>query len=196
MRAAVPLTQDPAVLETSVRMVHTLVAQLRVLILEIASLQQDIEQRFEQHPDYEIFHSLPGAGPVFAARLAAAMGSDRSRFASAADVQQFSGIAPVTRRSGKSFCVQHRWAAPKFLKQTFHEFAALSIPQCRWAKAYYEAMGQKGCRHHAAVRALAYKWIRIIYRCWQERIPYDDETYLRALDRRHSPVFQRLAPAA
>jgi transposase len=196
MRGAVALTQDPAVMETSVRMVHTLVTQLRVLIREIEPLERDIQQRFEQHPDYEIFHSLPGAGSVFAPRLAAAMGSDRSRFTSAAEVQQFSGIAPVTRRSGKSCYVQRRWAAPKFLMQTFHEFAALSIPKCRWAKAYYETMRQKGNKHPAAVRALAYKWIRIIYRCWKERIPYDDATYLRALGRRHSPVLQRLAPAA
>jgi transposase len=196
MHRAVALTEDPAVMETSVPMVHTLVAELRVLIRKIDILERDIEQRFKKHADYEIFDSLPGAGPVFAARLAVAMGSDRSRFASAVEVQQYSGIAPVTKRSGKKCSVQRRWAAPKFLKQTFHEFAALSIPQCRWAKAYYEAMRQKGNKHHAAVRALAYKWIRIIYICWKERKPYDDAAYLRALERRQSPVFQRLAKAA
>ena len=196
IRSAVALTHDPAVLETSALMVRMLVAELRVLIRQIQPLEREIEQRFRQHPDQEIFDSLPGAGAALAPRLAVALGTDRSRFASAVEVQQYSGIAPVTRRSGKSCCVLHRWAAPKFLKQSFHEFAANSIPKCPWAKAYYETMLQKGNKHHAAVRSLAYKWIRIIYRCWKDRILYDEMTYLKALSRRHSPVLQRLAPAA
>ena len=84
------------------------------------------------------------------------------------------GIAPVTERSGKSLWVHHRLACPKFVKQTFHEFADQSIRFSRWARAYYDQQRARGNDHHAALRALAYKWIRILFRCWKERQPYDE----------------------
>jgi hypothetical protein len=89
----------------------------------------------------------------------------------AAELQQLSGIAPVTVRSGQSYSVHWRLACPKFLRQTFQEFAAQSIPHSHWAKAYYDQQKHRGSSHHAALRALAYKWIRILFRCWQERTP-------------------------
>ena len=54
-------------------------------------------------------------------------------------------------------------------------------PRCAWAKAFYEAFTARGGRHQAALRALAFKWIRILYRCWVDRIPYDESRYLAAL---------------
>jgi len=103
-----------------------------------------------------------------------------------------SGIAPVTKRSGKSCVVHRRWACPKFLRQTFHEFAAHSIPQCSWAKAYYDLQRDRGTRHHAAIRALAFKWIRVIYRCWKSKTRYDDSLYLDSLRKRQSPLLDYL----
>jgi len=73
-----------------------------------------------------------------------------------------------------------RWACPKFLRQTFHEFAAHSIPRCPWTSAFYRDKLERGMTHHAAVRALAFKWIRILFRCWKTRTPYDESTYLQA----------------
>ena len=46
------------------------------------------------------------------------------------------------------------------------------------------------------MRALAYKWIRILYRCWQTRSAYDEVTYLNALQRRGSPLFKHIAAAS
>ena len=121
-----------------------------------------------------------------APRLLSAFGTDRDRFDNAATIQQYSGIAPVTKASGKSRWVQRRWAAPKFMRQTFHEFALHSIRSCPWARAYYQQMRARGKGHHAAVRALAFKWIRILWRCWQDHTPYDETRYLEALRRRGS----------
>ena len=190
------LTEDPPVIETSVCVVQTIIRALRPIIESITCLDKEIEDRFNEHPDMEIFDSFPGAGPVLAPRLLAAMGSDRSRFESASDIQKYSGIAPVTERSGKHVWVHRRFACPKFLRQTFHEFAGQSIKFCAWARGYYDMKRAVGMGHHASVRALAYKWIRIIFRCWQDRVRYNEEMYLESLRRKGSAVLDFIAKAA
>jgi hypothetical protein len=82
-------------------------------------------------------------------------------------------------------------ACPKFLRQTFHEFANHSIGRSAWARAYYERQRESGMSHHAAVRSLAFKWIRIVFRCWKDRKPYDEQTYLQSLQRSASPLTGR-----
>jgi len=185
IRRALPLTQDPALVEALSRMVLALIAQLRVLLATLQQWEAEISQLFAQHPDAFIFASFPGAGPVFAPRLQAAFGSRRDRFASAPQMLQFSGVAPVTQQSGRSCQVHRRWARPKFLHQTFVEFSGLSVPRCRWARALYQQLRARGQRHWAAIRVLAYKWIRILHRCWKDRIPYDESKYLDSLQARN-----------
>ena len=102
----------------------------------------------------------------------AAFGSQRDRYGSAEEVQTHSGIAPVMEKSGKKKWVHFRWACPKFLRQSFHEWAGHSISQSTWARAYYQQQRGRGKDHQAAVRALAFKWIRILFRCWQDRVAY------------------------
>ena len=107
-------------------------------------------------------------------------------------MQCYSGIAPVTEASGNSQWVHFRFTCPKFLRQTFQEFAGHSISQSEWAKAYYDHQrNDKNKEHHAAVRSLAFKWIRIIFRCWKDSKPYDEEIYIQSVRRRSS----LLAPA-
>jgi transposase len=146
-------------------------------------------------PDYALFRALPGAGPTYAPRLLAAFGEQRERYQSAAAIQKYAGIAPVTERSGKKCWVHWRLQCPKFLRQTFVEWAAETIPRSFWAGAYYQSQRDKGCSHQAALRALAFKWIRILYRCWQTRTPYDESTYLNALKRRGSPLLNSIVEA-
>ena len=93
--------------------------------------------------------------------------SSASAFRSADELQKYAGIAPVTERSGKKSWVHWRLQCPKFLRQTFVEWAAQTITRSFWAGAYYRQQRAKGSSHHIAVRALAFKWIRILYRCWQ-----------------------------
>ena len=186
---AQPLTRDRALVEASVLMTQTLVEQLRTVLAALARLDQTLEKLFDQHPDQQLFRRLPGAGDALAPRLAAGFGTDRQRYLKAEDIQQFSGIAPVTEASGKQRWVHWRRACPKFLRQTFHEFADASRKKSLWARAYYEQRRQQGASHHGAIRALAYKWIRILYRCWQSHTPYDESVYLAALRRRHSALW-------
>jgi len=78
------------------------------------------------------------------------------------------------------------------VKQTFHEFADQSIRYSAWARAYYDLQRSRGKDHHAALRALAFKWIRIIFRCWKDRQPYDETVYIASLRRRGSPVTEKM----
>jgi transposase len=157
---AMAAVRDQAVIEAKRTVVQVIAQLLRTLLEGIATLDRKIAEAAEAHPDFFIFQSLPGAGAALAPRLLAALGSQPDRYTSAAEVQNSSGIAPVTERSGKKKWVHFRWASPKFLRQSFHEWAGHSIAQSVWARAYYQRQRERGKEHHAAVRALAFKWIR------------------------------------
>ena len=186
--SATALTTDVAVIEPNRLLVEALVQQLRVLLQSVERFDHEIETLARTLPDFDLFASFPGAGAILAPRLAAAFGERRERYASADEVQKYSGIAPVTERSGNKHWVHWRLHCPRFQRQTFVEFAALSLPHCYWAKAYYDQQRSRGSSRQAALRALAFKWIRIMYRCWQDRTPYNETTYLNALKRRGSPL--------
>lgn len=190
---ATPLTEDEAIVRSGRLHAQALARQLLELQSAIAQCEAELAKLMQRHPDAQLFTSLPGAGDALAPRLLTAFGTDRERMESAGDLQTFSGIAPVTKRSGKSHFVVRRWACPGFLRQTFHEFARCSVAHSTWAAAYYRMQRERGKKHHAAIRALAFKWIRILYRCWQERTPYDEAVYLQALQRRSAPLLHTLA---
>ena len=193
IRSAVPLTKDDAIIKSSIITVRMLVHQLSCLQRSIGEYDLALAEMFEQHPDKDIFSSFPGAGDILRSRLIAAFGTDRKRFKKAEDVQEYSGIAPVTKRSGKTSIVHRRLACPKFLLQTFHEFARCSLKKSVWAKAFYEMQRDKGKGHHTAIRSLAFKWIRIIHRCWRDRVCYDEVIYLKSLQRNPSPLLKYIA---
>ena len=195
IKSAMRLTTDEAVIVPYRLQALTLVAQLEVALESIRIYDEEIAGLAPQHPDYGLFNTLPGAGPSLAPRLLVAFGEQRERFTSAADVQKYGGIAPVTQRSGQTTWIHWRWQCPTFLRQTFVEWAAQTINKSYWAGLYYYQQRAKGCSHQAAVRALAFKWIRILYRCWVTRTPYDEAKYLKALQERGSPLL-KMAEAA
>jgi transposase len=193
IKAATPLTTDEGVIAPNALLVQALVNQLRVTLAAIETFDNAIAQRAQSHPDFPLFQALPGAGPVFASRLLVAFGEQRERYTTAAELQKYAGIAPVTERSGKKAWVHWRLQCPKFLRQTFVEWAAESIRHSFWARVYYQQQRDKGKAHQAAVRALAFKWIRILYRCWQDRTLYEESVYLNALNNRGSSLIHNLA---
>jgi len=192
IRTAVPLVTDPAIVKAG----RLAVIELARLILElnqsIAAYDAELATELARHPEADLFLSFPGAGPSLAPRLVAAFGTDRQRYSTAQDLQQLSGIAPVMIRSGKSCTVRRRRACPKFLRQTFHEYADHSRKKSLWAGAYYRMLRSHGMRHHAALRSLAFKWERVIFRCWKSRTPYSETKYLQQLRLQHSPLVQYL----
>lgn len=191
---AMPATQDQAVLKAGVMIARGLVALLATLRSNIAVFDRRIEELVQAHPDGTLFASLPGAGPVLVPRLIVAFGTRRDRYQSAYEMQCYSGIAPVKEASGRTEWIHCRFTCPQFLRQTFHEFASHSIGQSEWAKAYYQHLREDEKKdHHAAVRALGFKWIRIIFRCWKDGRPYDEQVYLQSLRRRGSLLGGSLA---
>lgn len=193
IKEAVPLTTDRAVIASSVLMLKTLASQMKTTVSAIKEFDQKIEELCAAHEDYPLFAALPGSGTVYSSRLLAAFGTDRERFQSADEMARLSGIAPVMERSGQSSWIRWRYFCPKFLRQSFHEYAGESIKHSFWARAFYTGQRAKGKSHHAAVRALAFKWIRIIYRCWQTRTPYNEVKYLESLRKKGSPLLSYAA---
>lgn len=195
LTTAVPMTTDRATIEASALQVKSLLSLIEPLAQAIAEYDRTIADVWATHPDRDLFDALPGAGPVLAPRLGVAFGTDRSRYQEAAEMQCYSGIAPVREQSGKQAWVHARWCCPKFLKQTFHEFAQSSIPKSPWAKAVYQAQRERGAGHHAAIRALAFRWIRILFAVWHQRSMFDEAAHIKRLTDQASPIVQRLAAA-
>jgi transposase len=193
IQQARPLTTDPALIQSAMIEACMRAHLLLELREHINNYDRTIAQLFPTHPDAKIFASFPGAGPVFAPRLLAAFGSDRNRFQSPDEVQNTMGISPVKKASGQSFRVTWRKACPKFLRQSFQEYANESMLHSLWAKAYYQMQRDRGNHHHAAVRALAFKWIRIMFRCWKTHSPYHEMSYLKSLQKRHAPLLEYLS---
>jgi transposase len=180
------LTTDRAIVESGSRLSQMHAEVIQTLHPLIAEYEAQIEKVFADHPESKLFTNLPGAGPALAPRLVAFFGTDRSRYEASGNVQSFSGIAPVTKSSGKMHVIYCRRACPKFVRQTFHEFARLSVARSQWARNYVDYYTEKGKKYHTIIRALAFKWIRILFRCWQNRTPYDETLYMQTLQKRGS----------
>jgi transposase len=183
---AIPLTTDQATVKAQILIVQNIVSQLPSLAESIRKLEERIAELYAEHPDREVFDSFPGAGKVLAPRLAIAWGMDRSRYELADELLRFSGIAPVTEASGNSKWIHRSFGRPKFLHQTFFEYAKQSINESGWAKAFYDQRKRMGHHRNHILRTLAFKWIRIMYRCWKDQTPYDETRYLAALEKRGS----------
>jgi transposase len=203
---AIALTTDPGVIEPMSLRVKCLLEQIATLSHSIAEYDKRIACLVPILDGEGIFASLPGAGDCFCPRLAVLFGQDRTRFTSAAEVQMLTGSAPVSEKSGKKNLVYMRWACSTFQRQTVVEFALASVRFSKWARAFYDIHMPKNPKAdkptYTVVRKLAFKWLRIIYRCWQTRTPYDEARYLESLRRSRSPIWEylqknnTLAPAA
>jgi transposase len=187
---AIPVTDQIAIIQSFVCRVQLIARQLQLVQQTIDTFDKKIAQAYQQHEDYPIFNSFPGAGPTLGPRLLGSLGSQRERYPASTNLQRYTGVAPVTKKSGGSCRIHRRYLCPKFHRQSFHEYAKQSILWSRWAAAFYLQQRNKGCPYHTAVRALAFKWQRIIWRCWQNRTPYSEQTYEAALRRRNSPIVQ------
>ena len=189
----IPLCRDPALIEPAIIQVKMLARQLLQLGIALKEYDFRIEQLFVQHKDASIWESFPGAGPTLAPRLCCAFGNERSRYQRALAIQQYSGIAPVIERSGKNqHWVHRRWGRPHFVHQSFFEYASQSLLHCSWAKVFIQDQIARGKAYPTAVRALAFKWQRIMFVCWRDRLPYNETIYLNSLKRRGSHLTSKL----
>jgi transposase len=160
----------------------SLISMLFALEKQLRIYRQRIEELFARHPDHDLFGSLPGAGPKIAPRLMSEIGDDRARFDKGAEALQcFAGTAPVTVRTGKAktktnpqrWPCHQRWASNTHLRHALHLFAEHTLSRCVWAQIYYRHHRDKGRTHSDCLRRLAQRWVKIIYRMWMDRTPYD-----------------------
>jgi transposase len=159
--------------EASGELVRGLVAVLGPLVAQIQQLAAAIAATLADHPDGALIQSLPRSGTVNAAQILAELGDDRTRFLTPEQLAAEAGVAPVTRASGKHRAVVFRWACNKRLRQAVTTFADNSRHASPWARAVYTQARARGCEHAHAIRILARAWVRILWRCWQDRQPYN-----------------------
>jgi transposase len=177
--AAEEFCGSPAVTNAKSLLARSLAAQLRVLEDHLDEYRRKITEHFAQHPDHDLFGSLPGLGEKLAPRLLAELGDDRTRFDSAEGLQCYAGTAPVSYQSGQIRKARFRRACQKTLRATVHLWANLTRASCPWAEAYYQQKRAAGQSHACALRCLAQRWLKILWKMWQTRSPYDPEFHQR-----------------
>jgi transposase len=159
--------------EASGEVVRALVAVLSPLVTHLQQLSARLEAAVPQHPDGPLVQSLPRSGAVNAAQILAELGDDRARFPTDEHFAAEAGLAPVTHASGQHRAVVFRWACNKRLRRALTTFADNSRHASQWAALVYQRARARGCRHQHAIRILARAWARILWRCWQDGVPYD-----------------------
>lgn len=168
----------------------TLAKTLQALQGQLDQYRERIQQLFNQHPDRDLFGSLPGAGDMLTPRLVSGLScQDWSR---APLVQAWAGTAPVTYKSGQIKHVKLRRACDHFMRSTLHLWVDHSRKACAWAQTYYQAHRDKGHSHACALRCLAHRWLEIIGAMCRTRTPYDAEHHLREARKHGSWTIQLL----
>lgn len=198
VRTAVSLTDDEAVVQSGMTVTQSLVRVIAAMMESIDAIESRLKSIYLAHAEHELIDSFPGLGPILGARVVALLGSDRERFASDDELQRLTGVAPITKRTGGThgqITVHRRLKRSKFLHQTIVEWAGHSIGKSVWARAFYDLKRAEGQGHWMALRALGYKWLRVLYRCWKQRMCYDERIYINALTTHGSPIVAHLNAA-
>jgi transposase len=193
--ASASASPNPAVTRAKSLLAVTVSKQLCLLESQLEEYRRRVVRLFADHPDHDCFGSLPGAGAKLAPRLLAELGANRAAFATAEALQNYAGTSPVTRQSGRSRVVVLRRACNKTLRATVHLWADLSRRTCVWAETYYQQKRAGGMNHTAALRCLGQRWVKILWKMWQTRKPYDEALHTRNQTEHGSWVIRLLPPA-
>ena len=187
IKQARALTHDAAIVTAASLMTQSLAGQILQLNESIQWFDAKIEELFKHHPDHFIFSSRPGSGKALGPRLLTIFGEDRDRFQCAAEVQTVSGIPPGCEAVARPASCLTVGPVPSSSARAFTH--SRSVPALvALAQAFYQMQVSQGKDHHVAVRSLAFKWLRIICRCWKNRVPYDDAIYVASLKANNAPL--------
>jgi transposase len=147
------------------------------------------DQPGQAFPGGEIYLSFPGLGYRLAARIAGEIGEHVEQFTRPNSLQCYAGTAPVTRRSGKrDFVVAHRLACNRYLADAVHLWAFASLRRCAWARQFYDAQRERNKSHHAALRAVANRWLEVLWHCLTKRVRYNDAIHTANRTRALAPA--------
>jgi transposase len=186
LRAAPPGTTDETLCEAVHDAVTALVTVLKTIGTALKDLGRSVVAHLGEHPDSEIFTSLPRSGQINAAQILAEWGDCRQAYDGPDSIAALAGVTPVTKESGKHRAVHFRWACNKRFRQAITTFADNSRHDSDWAADVYTRARSRGLDHPHAVRVLARAWIRILWRCWTDQTPYDPGRHGNAKRRQQS----------
>jgi len=189
------LAASAAVVTAKSLLATTLVKVLQTLQGQLDEYRQRITATFTQHPDHDIFGSLPGAGEKLAPRLLGELGAVREEYPDADALCCQAGVSPVSFQSGKINKARIRWACDVALRHTMHLWANCSRKQSEWAQAYYAAKRAQGHTHASALRCLGKRWLKILWRLWTDRQTYDETRHQQNQKQHGSWVTGLLAAA-
>lgn len=174
LRNAPAGTTNPVLTVAVADAVLAMVDVVEALNHAIKKLSSSVATRLGEHPDGEIFTSLPRSGQINAAQVLAEWGDVKQAYDGPDAVAALAGVTPVTKESGKrQHAVHFRWACNKRFRVALTTFADNSRHASPWAADVYQRARARGHDHPHAVRILARAWIRVIYRCWTDSTPYD-----------------------
>jgi hypothetical protein len=168
------LPASAAVVTAKTLLATTLVKVLHTLQTQLDEYRRRIGAAFAQHPDHDIFGSLPGAAAKLAPRLLGEMGSVRALYPNADALCCQAGVSPVRFQSGKLDKARIRWACDVTLRHTVHLWSDCSRKKSAWAQAYYQGKRKEGHDHASALRCLGKRWLKILWRLWQQHQRYDE----------------------
>lgn len=191
---ATELGANAAITRAKSRLALSLVKTLQVLEKQLLEYRQAIARLFTEHPDHDLFGSLPGAGEKLAPRLLSEVGDNRQEYHSAQSLQCVAGTAPISFESGQVSRVKIRWHCNKHLRAAVHLWADLSRRSCTWAQTYYQAHRQKGQSHACALRCLGNRWLKILWKMWQTRALYAPDLHAKN-QQKHGSWLLKFQPA-
>jgi transposase len=168
-----------AVTNAKSMLVVSLSRQLQVLHRQLRVYRDRIEQLFREHPNHALFGSLPGVAEKLGPRLLSECGDDHGRFEDHEALQCYAGTAPISFQSGQIHRVKFRRACNKHLRTAVHQWADRSRFQCAWAQIYYKQKRQEGKSHACATRCLGQRWLKILWKMWQTKQPYNEQLHTR-----------------
>lgn len=170
------LEAPPAVTSAFAATTRSTVAIVGELNAQIAALEAELADHFEQHPDADIYLSLPGIGVILGARALGEFGDDPNRYADAKSRKNYAGTSPITRASGNRHVALARFVRNRRLADAIDQWAFCSITTSPGARAYYDAQRAKGLSHRKALRALGNRHVGILHGCLRHRTAYDEHT--------------------
>ena len=186
------LDASPAVVSAKSLLAVSLANVLEALQRQIQEYRRRITEAFNQHPDHAIFGSLPGAKQTLAPRLLSLIGAVREVYPDADSLMCQAGVSPISYQSGRICKARIRFLCDHFLRHTVHLWVDQSRKTCKWAQTYYQAKRDKGHSHASALRCLGKRWLKVLWRMWQNHTTYDESKYLHSLEQHGSFVWQSL----
>ena len=172
-----PRLQAPAQVETAFgATTKSAVAIISEINRQIAALETELANHFEQHPDTDIYLSMPGLGVILGARVLGEFGDDPERYASAKCRRNYAGTSPLTKASGKSRAVLARHVRNRRLYDAIDQWAFCSITRSPGCRAFYDHRRAQGDLHHQALRALGNRLVAYLHGALRTGDPYNEHT--------------------